>query len=112
MKQEANFDGDSDKVRQAFAASSVPATSSVSAASVPAASVPATATTKKVTKYCFIHRKWSHHTSTQCKMIEINLCAYSYDPTNVTTFDTADQVKKAKLATSSATEVKRIGKGM
>ena len=44
-------------------------------------------------------------------MIEINLRAYPYDTTNVTTFDTADQVKKGELTTSSATEVKGIGKG-
>ena len=44
-------------------------------------------------------------------MIEINLRAYPYDTTNMTTFDTAEQVKKAKLTTSAATEVKGIGKG-
>ena len=90
----------------------------VTAASVPAAggaaavdSVPATATTKKATKYCFIHGKWSHHTSEQCKMVKINLRSYPYDTTDTTTFETAEQIKKAKLTTSSATEVKGIGKG-
>ena len=44
-------------------------------------------------------------------MINVNLRAYPYDATNTKTFDTADQVKKAKMTTSSATEVKGIGKG-
>jgi hypothetical protein len=44
-------------------------------------------------------------------MIDINLRAYPYDATNMKTFDTADQVKKAKLTTNSATDVKGIGKG-
>ena len=43
--------------------------------------------------------------------MELNLRVYPYDPTNVTTFDTADQVKKTKLTTSSVTEVKGICKG-
>ena len=43
--------------------------------------------------------------------MELNLRAYPYDATNLKTFDTADQVKKTKLTTSSATEVKGIGKG-
>jgi hypothetical protein len=44
-------------------------------------------------------------------MIDINLRAYPYDATNTKTFDTAEQVKKAKLTTSAATEIKGIGKG-
>jgi len=116
-EQEANLDGDSDEVRQAFAASTVTAASVLAAggAAAAAASVPMTATTKKVTKYCFIHGKrsyhTSHHTSAQCKMIELNLRAYPYDTTNTATFDAAEQVKKVKLTTSTATEVEGIGKG-
>ena len=114
MEQEANFDSDFDEVRQAFA------TSMVTAASVPgtggaaaAASVPTTATTvtKNATKYCFIHGKRSNHTSAQCMMRELNLRAYPYDINNTKTFDTAEQVKMAKLTTNPATEVKGIGKG-
>ena len=109
-EQEANLDRDSDEVRQAFQASMV-TTASVPTAggTAAAASVPTAA--KKVTKYCFIHGKRSHHTSAQCKMIEINLRAYPYDATNTKTFDTAEQVKKAKLTTSATTEIKGIGKG-
>ena len=106
-----NLDRDSDEVRQAFAASIVPAASVPAAGgSAAAASVPPTATTK-ATKYCFIQGKRAHHTSSQCKMIKPNLRAYPYDASNTKTFDTADQVKKEKLTTSSATEVKEIGKG-
>ena len=112
-EQEANLDRDSEEVRQAFNANSI-ATASVPAAggASAAASVPTTVpTTTKVKKYCFIHGKRSSHTSAQCKMIDINLRAYPYDTTNLKTFDTAEQVKKAKLTTNSATEVKGIGKG-
>jgi hypothetical protein len=111
-EQEANLDRDSNEVRQAFAASIVPAASvrAAGGAAAAASSVPPTATTK-ATKYCFIHGKRAHHTSSQCKMIELHLRAYPYDASNTKTFDTADQVKKAKLTSSSATEVKGIGKG-
>ena len=115
-EQEANLDRDSEEVRQAFTANSI-ATASVPAAggaSAAASSVPTTATTvttTKVKKYCFIHGKRSSHTSAKCKMVDINLRAYPYDASNTKTFDTADQVKKAKLTTSPATEVKGIGKG-
>ena len=113
MEQEANLDGDSDEVRQAFAASIVTAASVPAAGgAAAAASAPTTAptVTKKAKIYCFIHGKRCSHTSTECKMIELNLRAYPYDANNLKTFDTADQVKKAKLTTSSATEVKGIGK--
>jgi hypothetical protein len=114
MEQEANLDGDSDEIKQAFAASTVTAASAPAAGgAAAAASAPTTAptVTKKAKKYCFIHGKRCSHTSTECKMIELNLRAYPYDANNLKTFDTADQVKKAKLTTSSATEVKGIGKG-
>ena len=111
-EQEANLDRDSDEVRQAFQASMVAAgTASVPTAGGNAAAANVPTATKKVTKYCFIHGKRSHHTSAQCKMIDINLRAYPYDATNTKTFDTAEQVKKAKLTTSAATEIKGIGKG-
>jgi hypothetical protein len=113
-EQEANLDGDSDDVRQAFAANSIgPASVPAAGGAATAATTVATtaATTKKTNKYCFIHGKRSHHTSAQCKMIELTLRAYPYDANNMTTFDTAEQVKKAKLTTSAATEVKGIGKG-
>ena len=112
-EQEANLNRDSEEVRQAFNANSI-ATASVPAAggASAAASVPTTVpTTTKVKKYCFIHGKRSSHTSAQCKMIDINLRAYPYDTSNTKTFDTAEQVKKAKLTTNSATDVKGIGKG-
>jgi hypothetical protein len=113
-EQEANLDGDSDDVKQAFAANSIgPASVPAAGGAATAATTVATtaATTKKTNKYCFIHGKRSHHTSAQCKMIELTLRAYPYDASNMTTFDTAEQVKKAKLTTSAATEVKGIGKG-
>jgi len=66
-EQEANLDGDSDEVRQAFATYNVPTTTVPAAEGAAAkASVPAAATTKKTAnKYCFIHGKRSHHTSTK-----------------------------------------------
>jgi hypothetical protein len=111
-EQGANLNRDSEEIRQAFQASSIAAAFLPAAGgAAAAASVPPTVTTKMTTKYCLIHGKRSSHTSAQCKMIDINLRAYPYDATNTKTFDTADQVKKAKLTTSSATEVKGIGKG-
>ena len=62
--QEANLDRDSDDVRQAFQATMVTAASVPTAGGTAAADSVPTAT-KKVTKYCFIHGKRSHHTSAQ-----------------------------------------------
>ena len=115
MEQEANLDGDSDDVRQAFAAYTIP--NIASAATVQQAGGAATAATAVPTKkaitvqYCFVHGKRSHHASAQCKNIAINLRAYPKSPTNFKTFETEEQVKKAKLTTSPNTEVKGVGKG-
>ena len=100
-------------MRQVFAAFTVLAAGgAAAAATVPTAVINAQTTTGKSrpTKYCFIYGKRSHHTSAQCEMIDINLRAYPYSPSNLTTFETIDQNKKAKLTTSSATEVNGIEK--
>ena len=111
-EQGANLDGDSDEVRQAFVASSISvATILAAGGAAPAAIVPTAATTgkRKPTRYCFIRGTKLHHSSPQCKMVEINRNAFPYSPTNLQPFETTGQVKKAKLTRNSATKVNGIG---
>jgi len=109
-EQEANLDGDSDHVRQAFSAVTTTTIPTATIQQAGGAAAAATVPKKKTITYCFLHGNRSQYSSAQCNNIAINSRAYPKSTTNFKTFQLDDQVKKTKLTTSSATEVKGIAK--